>query len=221
MAFEADFLLYALFALLAVALVWEYLKKRPNGNAKAETGTKTGEKSEERAGEKSGDEKVEAGEKAGEESESPIVVALIVAIIGRIVLGSIPSIEPVIPLAVFTGLIGGAVGGATVGVLGYAVSNLFLPGGIMGMWTIWQAIGGGIAGAAGGIAGAGRKSAANAGNLVMLTFFGTIAFEVIVNIGSALEFNPAYFISALPFSVAHIVGNIVIAMMLVPFLPKE
>lgn len=205
-----DLLLDGLIVFLLAAVVWEYyLRKKFRGKDKGGGGK-----------EKSKDSKEKPGEaQKSSARESPFITLLIAAIIGRIALDFLPSIEPVIPLAVFAGLVGTAYEGAAVGILGYAISNVFLAGGMTGMWTVWQALGGGLAGYAAGIFGSGKTPTAT--HLVALTFAGTVLFEIIANLGGALGFNINYFISSLPFSVAHITGNIVIALLLVPFLPKN
>ena len=132
-----------------------------------------------------------------------------VAVVWRIAMEPLPSVEPIIPIAVFTGLVYGNEAGIILGLVAYPLSNLFMEGGILGFWTILQSISGAIAG---GITAYARKI--NADSLVYYTFIGTLIFELLLNI-------PDGALIIWPFSVIHIVSNIIIAILLTAFLPKQ
>lgn len=128
---------------------------------------------------------------------------------GRVALQHIPSLEPLIAVAAATGFYFGAKKGVLAGASGYYLSNFLVFGG-QGPWTIFQVVGAGAAGLAGGTFGKlfeGRKA------FFTSAFIGVLAYEIIVNIGS-LSFaaftgiGVSYLISALPFSLTHIASTI-------------
>lgn len=132
---------------------------------------------------------------------------VLLAIASRIVLKEfpildIPSLEPVIPLAVLAGTLYGATEGAIVGAFGYVFSNFFIDlGRGFGLWNLPQAIGGGLAGILGSIS----KKAQFLSTIV----WGTIAYELILNIWSAdFTIDFGYIGGSLPFSIIHILGNL-------------
>lgn len=130
-----------------------------------------------------------------------IIMALVLAVVGRILLQPIPSVEPVIPFAVLAGLVMGAEAGLIVGIAGYALSNIFMLGGL-GIWTVFQGIGGALSG---GIAGySGKKKIITAEAVVGYSLLGTVLFELIMNIGWGA-------LLVYPFSYVHIGSNLVIA----------
>src|SRR3989344_2677384 len=140
---------------------------------------------------------MEAGKKM---NELEIVSLIIIAILGRILLEPFPSVEPIIPIAVFAGLAYGAQAGILVGLISYPLSNIFMEGEPLGLWSFLQAIGGAIAGAI-----AGYVPKLTKGNLVNYTIIGTIIFELALNI-------PDQELLIWPFSIIHIVSNIIIAL---------
>lgn len=142
-------------------------------------------------------------------SVTDIAILIIFAVVGRIILEPLPSVEPIIPIAVFAGLMYGADAGILVGLFSYPLSNIFMDGGPFGLWTFLQAIGGGLAG---GIAGNAGKATVN--NLVTYSVIGTVLFEFALNI-------PDQALLVWPFSVVHIVSNIIIALVLGELLIKE
>ena len=134
-------------------------------------------------------------------NELEVVSLLIIAILGRILLEPLPSVEPIIPIAVFAGLAYGGNAGILIGLLAYPISNFFMLGGPFGLWSVLQATGGAISG---GLAGA-KKLSVN--NLLYYSFIGTIIFELLLNVGDG-----AFLVW--PYSVTHIVSNLVIALII-------
>lgn len=161
--------------------------------------------------EKSGEDKVGKKKKI---SEYDVLILLAVAVFGRVLLKvtpltNIPSVEPIIPIAVFAALNYGTSAGILIGLLGYPLSNAFLPEDSIGLWTFWQAVGGAVAG---GVAGFAKKNDANA--LLWYSVLGTVLFELAVNL-------PDQELLVWPFSFVHIASNAVFALLLSAFLRKE
>ena len=155
------------------------------------------------------------------------LAALGAAVLGRVALQWVPSVEPIIPIAVAIGMIYGAKEGFMLGSSAYVISNFFVWG-LQGPWTIFQAIGAGLAGALGGIFGRGKSN--NWKDLLVWSIIGTVVFEVIVTFagfgmgiglfgsGFWLFLLPVYFATSLPFMAAHIGSNAVFARLFAPLL---
>ncbi len=147
-------------------------------------------------------------------TESEVFILLGLAVLGRVLLKvtplvNIPSVEPIIPIAVFAGLAYGTEAGIIVGLLAYPISNIFLPSEFFGMWILWQAVGGAVAG---GLAGLARKATFN--NLLWYTVLGTVLFELAVNL-------PDQLLLVWPFSFIHIASNFFFASLIGMFVLKE
>lgn len=155
------------------------------------------------------------------------LAALGAAILGRVALQWVPSVEPIIPIAVAIGMIYGAKEGFMLGSSAYIISNFFVWG-LQGPWTIFQAIGAGIAGCLGGIFGRSKKNTWK--DLVIWSVIGTVLFEILVTfagfgmgiglLGSGfwLFLLPVYFATSLPFMLAHIGTNVAFARLFAPLL---
>jgi hypothetical protein len=141
--------------------------------------------------------------------ELNFIIIIAIAIVWRIALEPLPSVEPIIPLAVFVGLVYGSESGIILGLLSYPLSNIFMEGGLFGFWTIIQSISGAISG---GITSLATEISAN--SLIYYTFIGTLIFEILINI-------PDGALIIWPYSIIHIISNIVFAMILSIFLPKQ
>ena len=154
-----------------------------------------------------------------------IFMALITAAVsGRVALQQIPSVEPIIPFAILAGLLFGIKEGAVAGSASYIISNFFVWG-LQGPWTIFMALGGGLAGMLGGVAGRYVKPSVKV--LVGVTLIGTILYEVLMNIsGSLLGIGligglmgiPLYFLTSAPFTLTHIITNLGFAAVMKPLL---
>lgn len=149
---------------------------------------------------------------------------LSIAVAGRVALQFVPSVEPIIPLAILAGLLFGPKEGFALGGSAYIISNFFVWG-LQGPWTIFQALGAGIAGGFGGIVG--KTKAPNSKDLIALSIIGTIFFEILMNIsGSFMGIGlflgvlglPLYFLTSLPFTAVHIISNIGFAKAFSPML---
>src|SRR3989338_2469319 len=141
---------------------------------------------------------------------------LLVAIGGRLLFNSfalqIASVEPVLPTAILPGIYFGAGPAILVGIMGYALSNLFL--GSLGGWTIWQGLSGAIAGYIG--------ATSNRDNYIMNVIIATVIFEVIMNFtGARYTVDSAYFFGSLGYSITHVVANIFFAVLFKSLWLKE
>lgn len=148
------------------------------------------------------------------------------AVAGRVALQWVPSVEPIIPFAVLAGFLFGMKEGTALGAGAYIISN-FLVWGLQGPWTIFQAFGAAVPGAAAGIIGKVKK--AKTRDIIILSILGTVFFEIIMNIsGAAMGIGllgafslftiPLYFVTSAPFSTVHILSNIIFARALAPLL---
>lgn len=146
-----------------------------------------------------------------------------IAVGGRVALQFVPSVEPIIPLAVLAGLLWGARDGFSLGAGAYVTSNFFVWG-FQGPWTVFQALGAGLAGALAGTLV--KKTKENARDLVVWSMIGTLVFECMVNLGGVFWGTslilgaislPGYFLLSLPFSLVHFGTNVVFARLLEPF----
>ncbi|MDO8647070.1 MAG: hypothetical protein Q7R70_01485 [Candidatus Diapherotrites archaeon] len=153
---------------------------------------------------------------------------LSVAVIGRVALQWVPSVEPIIPFAVMAGILFGMKEGFMLGGSAYLISNFFVWG-LQGPWTIFQALGAAIPGLAAGFYAKFRKIGTK--EFVILTVAGTLFYEALMNISGAFmgigllgAFGiftlPLYFLTSLPFSIAHTATNAAFAKLLSPLLEK-
>lgn len=152
------------------------------------------------------------------------VSLLSLAVIGRIALQHVPSIEPIIPLAIIAGILFGLKEGFIFGSTAYIISNFFVWG-MQGPWTVFQALGAGIAGSLGFFLK--DKKVIKPIDLILFSVIGTIIFEIIMNIsGSILGIGfftgflaiPLYFLTSLPFGIAHVAGNVFFARIFYPII---
>lgn len=144
-------------------------------------------------------------------NEFEVLMLLVIAVFGRLLLKEFPdlySIEPIIPIAVYAGLRFGTNAGVIVGLLAYPVSNVFLEGGAFGLYSVLQGAAGAVSG---GLAG---NSKLSANNLLYFTFIGTLFFEVLLNIGDGA-------LLIWPFSIRHIVSNLVFAAIIGVFVKEK
>jgi len=130
----------------------------------------------------------------------------------RVPMQVVPSAEPITFFAILAGWLFGKKKGFLVGVGALYISNYLVFGG-QGVWTIFQALGFGIAGFLGGF----LSEKARIWNVLLITVLGTLIFEIVVNIGSVFMFPwglLGLFITALPFTIIHLVSNTAFAFLL-------
>jgi uncharacterized membrane protein len=141
-----------------------------------------------------------------------IISFILGAALLRIPMQAIPSAEPLTFFAILAGWLFGKKKGFLVGASSLYISNFFMIGG-QGLWTILQALGFGIAGWLGGLL---RKNASYA-EAISIALISTLAFEIIMNLFTPLMFSTSIFTSfalALPFTITHIVSNLVFSLAL-------
>ncbi len=153
------------------------------------------------------------------------VVALVaalaaLAIAGRIAFAAFPNLKPTTDIVVFAGFALGAAPGFAVGALAALVSNFWFG---QGPWTPWQMAGWGMCGVLGAAVGLGWR---NAGRLTLAAVCGLagIAYGALLNFSLmatyggelSLERFSALTAQAVPFEVAHVAGNVTLALLAGP-----
>jgi energy-coupling factor transport system substrate-specific component len=163
---------------------------------------------------------IEAGPGAAREVTLVATLAAVAAA-GRVLLAAVPGVQPVTVIAVAAGAALGARAGFATGALAALVSNLFLG---QGPWTPWQMLGWGACGLAGAaLRSLIRRRVAFAAICFVLGF----AFSSLMDLWLWLSFFPHTW-EALTvvlgrgvwFSLAHAVGNVVIALAVGPELRR-
>jgi energy-coupling factor transport system substrate-specific component len=137
-------------------------------------------------------------------------VLTLAGILGRVAFQYIPSVEPLTPLSILTGFFLGPLAGFASGASGFYFSNFLVWGG-QGPWTLFQALGAGLAGFVGGLFG--KLGAKSRWKALTSTVIGISIYELVVTLGSSIfSLNPAfilfYFLTSLPFSFVHLVSSI-------------
>lgn len=131
------------------------------------------------------------------------------AVLLRVPMQALPSVEPLTFFALLAGWLFGKKKGAITGASSLYLSNFFVFGG-HGPWTIFQAIGFGAAGFLGGF----LRKKASIFETITIAVIATLIFEIVVNIGSVFVFPLGIFtlfLTALPFTLVHLVSNIIFA----------
>jgi len=155
------------------------------------------------------------------------VVALVgtlaaLAALGRVAFAALPDVKPTTDIVVISGCALGAAPGFAVGSVAALTSNLFFG---QGPWTPWQMFAWGLTGVIGAIVG--RASARQLGRwpLALLCALMAFVFGEIMNLftytttgGRTLDQFVVIAGQALPFDVAHAVGNVLFALAFGPIL---
>jgi energy-coupling factor transport system substrate-specific component len=153
------------------------------------------------------------------------VVALVaalaaLAIAGRIAFAAFPNVKPTTDIVIFAGYALGGAPGFAVGALAALVSNFWFG---QGPWTPWQMAGWGLCGVLGAAVALGTR---NASRLVLAgtcafagIFYGALMnFSLMATYGG--DFSLQRFLvleaRAIPFEVAHVLGNVVLALIAGP-----
>lgn len=138
--------------------------------------------------------------------EALVIVSFVLAgVLGRVLMQPLPSVEPLTFFAILTGWLFGSRKGFITGASALYISNFFVFGG-QGPWTLFQALGFGIAGFFGGFL---RKNA-TIFECLLVTLISTLAFEIIMNSTSVIFLPSSIFTSflfALPFTIVHLISN--------------
>ncbi|MFH2027923.1 MAG: ECF transporter S component [Nanoarchaeota archaeon] len=130
----------------------------------------------------------------------------------RVPMQTIPSAEPITFFALLGGWLFGKRKGFLIGAGALYASNFLVFGG-QGLWTIFQAIGFGLAGFLGSF----LTKKAKIWQTVTITLAATVIFEIVVNIGSILTFPMPMIpllMGAIPFAIIHLTSNTAFALLL-------
>jgi energy-coupling factor transport system substrate-specific component len=154
------------------------------------------------------------------------VVALVatlaaLAVVGRLAFAAIPNVKPTTDIVLFAGYALGAVPGFAVGAVTALVSNVFLS---QGPWTPWQMVGWGVVGVAGALLARvlrdrepGRLVLAAVCGLAGLAFGAWMdLYQLMLAARQDLDTYLALSASALPYNMAHAIGNVVFCLLIGP-----
>jgi hypothetical protein len=153
------------------------------------------------------------------------VVALVaslaaLAIVGRIAFAAFPNVKPTTDIVVFAGYALGGAPGFAVGALTALVSNFWFG---QGPWTPWQMAGWGLCGVLGaalalGIRNAGRFTLAATCAFAGIFYGALLNFSLMATYGGDLSLRHflALEVRAIPFEVAHVLGNVILALVAGP-----
>jgi len=153
------------------------------------------------------------------------VVALVaalaaLAIVGRIAFAAFPNVKPTTDIVIFAGYALGGAPGFAVGALAGLVSNFWFG---QGPWTPWQMAGWGLCGVLGavlalGFRNAGRFTLAAACGFAGILYGALLNFSLMATYGGDLSWKSFWLLEgrAIPFEVAHVAGNVVLALVAGP-----
>jgi prenyltransferase/squalene oxidase-like repeat protein len=154
------------------------------------------------------------------------IVALVaalaaLAVAGRLVLAAIPNVVATTDIVIFSGYALGAAPGFAVGALAGLISNFWLG---QGPWTPWQMAGWGLAGVLG--AALARATGRRAGRieLTLACGFAGIAYGALLNFSLMVSYGGEFTLDrwltlearAVPFDLAHAIGNVTLALVAGP-----
>jgi energy-coupling factor transport system substrate-specific component len=153
------------------------------------------------------------------------VVALVaalaaLAIAGRIAFAAFPNVKPTTDIVIFAGYALGGAPGFAVGALAALVSNFWFG---QGPWTPWQMAGWGLCGVLGallalGVRNAGRVTLAATCGFAGILYGALLNFSLMATYGGDLSLRHFLVLEAraIPFEVAHVLGNVVLALVAGP-----
>lgn len=153
------------------------------------------------------------------------VVALVaalaaLAIVGRIAFAAFPNVKPTTDIIVFAGYALGGAPGFAVGALTALVSNFWFG---QGPWTPWQMAGWGLCGVLGAAVALGTRNASRFVLAATCAFAGILFgalmnFSLMATYGGDLSLRHFLVLEAraIPFEVAHVLGNVVLALVAGP-----
>ncbi|GAC1486689.1 MAG: hypothetical protein NVS1B9_05770 [Solirubrobacteraceae bacterium] len=147
------------------------------------------------------------------------------AALGRIAFAPLPDVKPTTDIVLLAGFALGGAPGFAIGAVAALASNMFFG---QGPWTPWQMLVWGLVGVGG--AALGRLSGRRAARLTLAAACGAagVLFGLILNFstwitftgGLSLERYLAVLGTALPFDVAHVVGNVIFCLAFGPALVR-
>jgi energy-coupling factor transport system substrate-specific component len=136
------------------------------------------------------------------------------AALGRIAFAPLPNVKPTTDIALLSGFVLGPAPGFAVGALGALASNLVFG---QGPWTPWQMGAWGLVGAAGGALGLLTARRLGRVPLALCCGLAGLAYGAILDYSTWATFSGTHTLgqylaitgSALPFNLAHAIGNVV------------
>ncbi len=153
------------------------------------------------------------------------VVALVaalaaLAIAGRVAFAAFPNVKPTTDIVIFAGYALGGAPGFAVGALTALVSNFWFG---QGPWTPWQMVSWGLCGVLGaalalGGRNVGRLTLAAACGLAGIAYGALLNFSLMATYGGDLSLQRFLVLEgrAIPFDLAHAIGNVVLALVAGP-----
>jgi energy-coupling factor transport system substrate-specific component len=149
-----------------------------------------------------------------------VAVLAALAIAGRIAFAAFPNVKPTTDIAIFAGYALGGAPGFAVGALAALVSNFWFG---QGPWTPWQMAGWGLCGVLGavlalGIRNAGRLTLAATCGFAGILYGALLNFSLMATYGGDLSLRHFLVLEvrAIPFEVAHVLGNVALALVAGP-----
>lgn len=144
------------------------------------------------------------------------------AAIARVAFAPLPNVKPTTDIVLFAGIVLGGAPGFAVGAITALASNVVFG---QGPWTAWQMLAWGACGLLGAGLGAVVRGSINRWVLAATCAFAGLMFGTIMNVSTWISFtgggvDEAIVIatSSAPFDAAHIVGNVVFAVVFGPAL---
>jgi len=136
------------------------------------------------------------------------------AVVGRIAFAPLPNVKPTTDIVLLTGFVLGGAPGFAVGAVAAVVSNFFFG---QGPWTPWQMVTWGAVGVGG--AALARLTRGRLGRVGLAVACGTagLLYGAVLNFSAWVNFTggettgslAVFYVRAIPFDVAHAVGNVV------------
>lgn len=138
------------------------------------------------------------------------VIAVGLGVLGRVMFSGIPSVQPVTVICILMGMYCGKNYGLGTGVSIAFVSNEFL---LQGWWTLFQAVGWGLAGYLAGVL---LSKESKSYKVIGITVVMSLLFGILMDLGSItvmgmfdIGFMTTYMMYSLPFNLAHVAGSVV------------
>jgi Protein of unknown function (DUF1393). len=154
------------------------------------------------------------------------IVALVaalaaLAVAGRVVVAAIPNVVATTDIVIFAGYALGGAPGFVVGALAGLISNFWLG---QGPWTPWQMAGWGLAGILGAVLARATRRRAGRLELTLACGFAGIAYGALLNFSLMVSYGGAFTLDrwlalearAVPFDLAHAIGNMTLALVAGP-----
>ncbi len=154
------------------------------------------------------------------------IVALVaalaaLAVAGRVAVAAIPNVVATTDIVIFSGYALGAAPGFVVGALAGLISNFWLG---QGPWTPWQMAGWGLAGILGAVLARATRRHAGRLELTLACGLAGIAYGALLNFSLMVSYGGEFTLDrwlalearAVPFDLAHAIGNVTLALVAGP-----